>query len=1229
MAERSVRDLTGTTFRRTMKAVDALTSAEALKELRPGGTIILDPGLVRRSPSIRFTIVRPADLLALDVVATGVTLDTGGDGPVLRAGEKGGTLAVRFAYQHLGEAATEEAGGSDTGPAPTPVPARAARRSRLGFDVPAGATIDYSTEGLLDAIGRLEMRVVPLAKPRATSWIIPVGSVPLTRGTGFALHELEGQIVLAGGEGPAAAGAAGDDVRSLIRVGRAAREASVRLSFATPVDLRAGGKSVGTVSDRTSIGIGPVVEAATRSIKPGTARQPAPRAPNEDETAIEVPFRLTLSPSVLEGWVHATAPVAAGQQLDRVELWHTRLGVRVSDPRTGALRGIDERANAQRIVRAVWARELELAKPPAKQFDADPFPAHLRGSLSDLDRLSLVALSTRSTTAGASAKPVDARTLMLSSLGAWLEADAVWPRATADAVAPTNPITVWKHLAPMGRDQFVRVDKPGYIYPFGHEAVLVTITERKIKSATDPQARLYKRMFIIVSEPVKRYGHHDLPLSEVRIAPLVTPDLDPFPVDGTLFQPQVGKKPFLWKLSALDRGGRPVRFEAALVFVGSTNPNKAAAHTLYTTGGGNKVPFHGQQVAFAPPTNPGDTANEAATISFDGSFAGQVPVPHMIGAEIVIPAMRHLAPASPTSAVKYPPFYVANGFTGDNKGEVFLALDQPTEISFASTDRSGGFVKPNVNVAGLSRAIGIAGDVDSVMKARFDPVAFLGAAAPKLFGLVNLVDLLPTNQLLDAAPKFLTEAMDGVSALLADLQALQAAVAKAGEVVAEFQAIATDVEARVTAVVAKVKALLADIEAAGEAAAEAALQGDLDTLVDLAKQAREAAKTHAALLGPTVRAKLERLIGAVLAVLEEGTAVLKMVKQVVEFVRGFDPGNLAIRAHLDWRPKIMSWPSADKPIFIAPPAGRDYLDLSIDVRASGKGEAGIDILASLEDFAVQLLPGQPLMRFKFDRLAFRAGSSRKPEVDIVFGGIEFLGLLGFIEVLKELIPLDGFSDPPFIDVSAEGVSAGFTIALPNLAVGVFSLTNVSLGADARIPFLGASPVDIGFNFCTRERPFTLAVAFLGGGGFFGLRASPSGLELMEMALEFGAVVALDFGVASGSVSAMGGVYLRLEGDAGSLTGYFRVRGEVDVLGLISASIELYMALTYEFSSGKMVGQASITICIEVLFISKSVKVSCERRFAGSNGDPTVRDMLVAPDGGIDAWTDYCRAFADA
>jgi hypothetical protein len=287
----------------------------------------------------------------------------------------------------------------------------------------------------------------------------------------------------------------------------------------------------------------------------------------------------------------------------------------------------------------------------------------------------------------------------------------------------------------------------------------------------------------------------------------------------------------------------------------------------------------------------------------------------------------------------------------------------------------------------------------------------------------------------------------------------------------------------------------------------------------------------------------------------------------------------------------------------------------------------VDALAELRDFKLNLLPGADLVRFKFDHLSFKAGSSGKPDVDVVLNEIEFVGILGFIEVLKELIPFDGFSDPPFLEVTPEGLIAGFTQALPNVAVGVFNLSNISLGADVQVPFLGEA-VTVGFDFCTRDRPFTLAVLFIGGGGWFGIRLSPDGLDVLELGLEAGAVLAVDFGVASGSISAMLGIYMRLEADEGSLAGYFRLRGEVDVLGLISASIELYLELLYEFNTGKMVGSASLTIEVEVLFFSTSVTIHAERQFAGSNGDPNFLDVMgLEPDGTSPAWSEYCLAFA--
>jgi hypothetical protein len=347
-----------------------------------------------------------------------------------------------------------------------------------------------------------------------------------------------------------------------------------------------------------------------------------------------------------------------------------------------------------------------------------------------------------------------------------------------------------------------------------------------------------------------------------------------------------------------------------------------------------------------------------------------------------------------------------------------------------------------------------------------------------------------------------------------------------------------------------------------------------------------------------------------------------LVADIERYVTGLAESGALARVRFEWKPRLASWPSAGAPLL---QVKEDSLVFAIEAKTGLDGRSSAHAMAEMRDFALHLFPDAELLALKFDRFMFKAGSSGKPEVDIVLHDIEFKGVLSFVEGIKDLIPLDGFSDPPNLAVTAEGMTAGFTLALPNVAVGAFSITNLSLGADVLVPFLGKA-VSIGFNFCTRERPFTITVMFLGGGGWAGIRASAHGLEVLEIGLEAGACIAVDFGVASGSVSAMLGVYIRLESEKGSIAGYFRLRGEVDVLGLVSAAIELYMELMYQPPTGKLIGQASITVNVSVVGISKSVRVNARRVFAGSRGDPSFLEVMDAGSGSSEPWTAYCLAF---
>jgi hypothetical protein len=373
-------------------------------------------------------------------------------------------------------------------------------------------------------------------------------------------------------------------------------------------------------------------------------------------------------------------------------------------------------------------------------------------------------------------------------------------------------------------------------------------------------------------------------------------------------------------------------------------------------------------------------------------------------------------------------------------------------------------------------------------------------------------------------------------------------------------------------------------------------------------------------------------IDATLQVLEGADALLNLLKMLTG-------DELTVR--FDWNPEIKSWSlePGKPPLFRANDRHGFLVAVEAKVKKNGQSAPKLSVVCSLKSFDLVLIAPASFIELNFEKIEFRVDTGAKMNVDVQLNDIKFVGPLSFVETLRDLIPLDGFSDPPHLDITPQGIDAGFDVALPSVGVGVFNLSNLSLGAGFTVPFIG-QPVAVRFNFCTREQPFNLSVCMFGGGGFFGITLDPSGIQLLEAAFEFGASISVNLGVASGGVHVMAGVYFRMEQTECALTGYFRLGGSVDVLGLITASIELYLELRYEFESGKAVGRAQLTIEIEVFIFSGSVTISCERKFAGSNGDPSFRDLMglnpaLSLEDELDQidsdtaypWREYVEAFA--
>lgn len=357
-----------------------------------------------------------------------------------------------------------------------------------------------------------------------------------------------------------------------------------------PPPIRSIGQALGIIRSGEATGDQRMAEIAIGS----------QQAPSWNETSIEVPFRLMLSPA-------------------QDALWRTPLGLpeqlrSLSDPARPTplwFASLDEPTGSSSL-RAVWSPDFrpealldpELGGPPHGPWapwamprdvtSRDPYtekqkPERFRSSLDAYDRHELVMLTSihglpvrgrrrpdgtlvdtsqinpppgfrlrqaqkekldpRDSSAIAAdwsaiymPKPIGSNELTLTALGGSIDFDTnFFPPVSARAgKVPRNlfdalSVERWRHNAVLGRDIKVEVVYKGFLFPLGHRASLVKLTERRFVAAIaggPPVAFLVQRMFLRVGNWQKQYpallqpnGGRRWPAESVDVLTRVTPDI--------------------------------------------------------------------------------------------------------------------------------------------------------------------------------------------------------------------------------------------------------------------------------------------------------------------------------------------------------------------------------------------------------------------------------------------------------------------------------------------------------------------------------------------------------------------------------------------------------------------------------------------------------------------------------------------------------------------------------
>ncbi len=1188
-------------------AMDAVSAR--VSRLVDLGVVLERIGSARGTPEFRVSCLRPDDLLVCDFIFENLRVETleAGVPRLVRKDPPGpATLIVELPPQSFGEEAFLDKTGDvavtnpeerDKFPETSkdqgvnaknvvlpgdPLPAmpaariRMAGRSRIAFAMPAGElALDFTIAAILDACRRWPMRLDVNAVPDPPpfrfkdfgvldSWL---ASVAASEGWKHATQDLMDALGGAQVVQKSFAGAARRIATKAVEAMSADARGiagSLRRAMNEELDVLAEKFAPLRDAERREVAAAALALTTTQAVAAHRVGESiidridlfpflpiifGPHQPSRSVTALELPYRLILSPVPDARWHHDTQPVA---HRGRTELWHTRLTSSIADI------GPDLPAN----VRALWSPDYLLPDIVGIVNGVKPF----RMSLDPLDREMLVKLMSGFDERDDRDRPfrphtARARRLALSSLGALLDAEGNW-----DPPAPENvALEEWRHLATLGRDHYVRVVYRGFLHGFRHAASLVKVTERKFETVPGSNHRvavLRQRFFIVVREPVKRYagtghefGGRNFPFTEVEILTRITPTLrapdkpecrlrDPQAIiynaavgpDGkplgapnrACFWPMIGPaNNFFFQIAATDLSGNRVTFAMPLLFVGTEANAKPAViaeiikqHNLEPANPRRHAALGNASVCYAPikPGAEGDPRLPTREMIFRAAgVTGISPdearfYPEVESAQCGIAAIqRLLQKPDATVGVAYPEIYktTSGGFGAANSGELFLKLLAPFPLTFGEqvkSDALGGLASPGMAIQGLSRIMGpvsaqpptgaqtIEGMLAGVIGNQFNPADFFQGA--KILGGV-----------------------------------------------------------------------------------------DLGTILDVATS----------LAGEDVPKLLS--------------------KQLPD----------KIEARFDWKTRINQ--SDPLGLFVPNAGGPSMLEMHGLVSAPLVNPAAttFNATASIVNFKVNLFG---FVTVWFDRLQFTAKTGAKPDVavDLHPGdeAIAFGGPLEFVNEIRKIIPSNGFSDPPGLSVTPSGISASYSINIPNLSVGIFALEHLSLGAGFLLPF-DAKPAEVRFNFAERQRPFSLTVSLLGGGGFFAIGVGTEGVREIEAAIEFGAALSINLGVASGSVEIKAGIYFHWQTASVELAGYVRLHGELSVLGLISASLTFNLQLAFMKDGTRSVvwGEATLEVEIDILFLSFSVSVKCRREFGGSDGDPKFIELI--PD--QSTWSEYCEAFA--
>ena len=359
-------------------------------------------------------------------------------------------------------------------------------------------------------------------------------------------------------------------------------------------------------------------------------------------------------------------------------------------------------------------------------------------------------------------------------------------------------------------------------------------------------------------------------------------------------------------------------------------------------------------------------------------------------------------------------------------------------------------------------------------------------------------------------------------------------------------------------------------------------------------------------------------------------SIPQLVAAVIEGGERFEdamPVSLGMKASLEWETKSFNTeeigplkftPSSNTQFRIEAIArvdlGLSGLPLTAEALKLEPKDPEISSYAEFRDFKITVFDA---IEISFSDVSFRLSANGSKDFSTNISDVGFTGPLEFIAQLSEILGKLGSDSGIDTDLSLHTIRISQKIAFPPtqgqpLFIGPAVITNLVLRWGVVIPLTGRDVLAADFALSSREKPLTIYVPpWYGGKAHILLEVTTRGVRLLEVSMEYGALVPITWGVANGEASLTAGIFYMVERVAGggrvAFRAFVKASANLDVVGIIHFSGLIYIGLSYIDEPGSRIirGEALIRVSIKIGWVRYSYSFSAEHVERSGGGDALV------------------------